>query len=367
MAFSIREHLGDRPDPRRPQGVRHRPSDLITIAVRAVVRAADPGADVADVGRAEAGGFATFVGLPHGTPSQDALARVFARLDPDAFERCFVAWSGALAGSSGGKLVAIDGKRIRRSFEHAWDHSTATHLAGAFVAENKAVFGQLAVDGKENEVAAVPGLLELLDPKGATVTADAMGCQAAVAGKVVGAGGDYVPAVTGNQPASHGRVERDARAMLLERFAGTRHGHARTADGDHGRVETRDVWVTDELDWLAAERGRCPGLRSVVVVESTRDLPLKGVSTERRYYIGSHGGVDADAMGVRVRGHWAAGNSLHRALDVSFGEDAARHRKGHSAENFSRPRRTALNLLNRDGSKTRGVKGTRLNAAWEHD
>lgn len=367
MAASIREHFGDLPDPRRPQGVRHRLCDLITIAVCAVICAADTWADVADFGRAKAAWFATFMDLPHGTPSPDTFERVFARLAPDAFERCFAAWTAALAGSSGGKLVAVDGKRVRRSFEHAWDHSTATHLVSAFVAENRAVFGQLAVDCKENEIVAIPKLLALLDLAGATVTADATGCQTAIAGRVVAAGGDYVLAVKANQPTLHDRIDRNARALLLERFAGTRHGHARTVDGDHGRIETRDVWVTDELGWLGDERDRWPGLRSVVVVQSTRDLPLRGAGTERRYYISSHGGVDAAAMGERVRGRWAVENGLHWVLDVAFGEDAARHRKGHSAENFSRLRRIALNLLNRDASRKRGVKGKRLNAAWDHD
>ena len=364
MAASIQEHFGDLPDPRRAQGVRHRLCDLIVIAVCAVVCAAD---SWADVGRAKAAWFATFMDLPHGTPSQDTFERVFARLDPEAFERCFMCWSGALAGSSGGKLVAIDGKRIRRSFEHAWDHSTATHLVSAFVAENRAVFGQLAVDCKENEIVAIPRLLELLDLDGSTVTVDAMGCQTAIAGRVVAAGGDDVLAVKENQPTLHERIARNANALLLERFAGVRHGHARTVDGDHGRVETRDVWATDELDRLGAERDRWAGLRSVVIVESTRDVPLKGVSVERRYYISSHAGVDAAAMGERVRGHWSVENGLHYVLDVAFGEDAARHRKGHSAENFSRLRRIALNLLNRDTSRKRGAKGKRLNAAWDHD
>jgi predicted transposase YbfD/YdcC len=367
MADSIREHFADLPDPRRAQGRRHRLSDMIVIAVTAVICCADGWADVCDFGNAKLKWFQTFLDLPHGVPCPDTFERVFARLDPGAFERCFTSWTEALAGSSAGKLVAIDGKRIRRSFRHAWEHSTAVHLVSAFVAENRTVLGQLAVDCKENEIVAIPKLLELLDLAGATLTTDAMGCQTKIAGQIVERGGDYVLAVKGNQPALFDRIERTAKELLLGKFKGVRHGHARTVDGDHGRVETRDVWVTDELDWLGAEKDRWPGLRSVAVVESRRDIPIKGVSTERRYYISSHGGTDASAMAGRIRGHWAVENNLHWALDVSFAEDAARHRNGRSAENFSRLRRIALNLLNRETTKKRGVKGKRLNAAWDHD
>lgn len=367
MAFSILQHFADMPDPRRSQGRRHRLSDLITLAVCAVICCADSWADVADFGRAKANWFKTFLDLPHGLPCQDTFERVFARLDPDAFERCFMAWTAALAGTSAGKLVAIDGKRIRRSFEHAWDHSTATHLVSAFVAENRTVFGQLAVDCKENEIVAIPELLRLLDLKDATVTIDAMGCQTAIAGQIVEQGGDYILAVKGNQPTLHDCIERNVKALLLEKFADVNHDRVQTVDGDHGRIETRDVWVTDDLSWLGAEKDRWPGLRSLITVESKREMPLKETSVERRYYISSHHRVDAAVLAQRVRGHWSVENNLHWVLDVAFNEDQARQRKGHSAENFSRLRRIALNVLNAEKTKRRGVKGKRLNAGWDHD
>lgn len=369
MANSIQEHFADLPDPRRAQGRRHRLSDMIIIAVTAVVCCADGWADVADFGNAKLKWFATFLDLPHGIPCQDTFERVFARLDPDAFERCFVNWTKALAGSSAGKLVAIDGKKIRRSFEHAWGHSTATHLVSAFVQENATVLGQLAVDCKENEIVAIPRLLELLDLKGATVTIDAMGCQTQIAAKIVGNGGDYVLAVKDNQPALHDTLRRHLDEMILEKFKGVRHDSVRTVDGDHGRIETRRVWVTDQLDdWLdPVQRNRWAGLKSVVVAEARREMPLKPTSVERRYFIASVGGTDAGRMARIIRGHWSVENQLHWVLDVAFAEDAARQRKDHSAENFSRLRRIALNLLRRETTRKRGIKGKRLNAAWDHD
>jgi predicted transposase YbfD/YdcC len=186
--------------------------------------------------------------LLHGIPCQDTFERVFARIDLDAFERCFMNWTCALSGSSRGKLVAIDGKRIRRSFAHAWDHSTATYLVSAFVHENATVLGQLSVDCKENEIVAIPKLLELLDLHGATVTIDAMGCQSEIAGKIVQNGGDYVLAVKENQPALHDALNRHLDEMILEKFAGVRHDFVQSVDGDHGRIETRRVWVNAAWD-----------------------------------------------------------------------------------------------------------------------
>lgn len=369
MANSIQEHFGDLPDPRRAQGRRHRLSDMIVIAVTAVICCADSWSDVADFGNAKMKWFKTFLDLPHGVPCCDTFERVFARLDPEGFEKCFMRWTAALSESSSGKLVAIDGKRIRRSFDHAWDHSTATHLVSAFVHDNATVLGQLAVDCHDNEIIAIPRLLELLDCSGAVVTIDAMGCQTAIAGKIVESGGDYVLAVKNNQPALHDAIQRNLDEMILENFAGVRHGCVQSVDGDHGRIETRKLWITDQLDnWLdAPTRDRWKNLRSVAVVESTREIPGKPPSTQRRYFISSLAGTDARRMARCVRGHWSVENKLHWVLDVSFAEDQARQRKDHSAENFSRLRRIALNLLRRERVKKRGIKGKRLNAAWDHD
>jgi predicted transposase YbfD/YdcC len=367
MANSIAVHFRDLPDPRRAQGRRHCLADMIVLAVTAVICAADSWADVRDFGRAKLKWFQTFLNLPHGIPSQDTFERVFARLDPAAFERCFLEWTTALSGSSGGQLVAIDGKRLRRSFEHAWTQSAATHLVSAFATANATVFAQWAVASKENEIVAIPRLLELLDLHGATVTIDAIGCQTAIAQQIVAQGGDYVLCVKDNQPGLARVLRADLDDLIRENFKSVPHAVCKTVDGDHGRIETRRVWTTPQIDWLGDERSRWAGLRSVAVVEATRDVPLQGVSRERRYYISTFDGADAQRMAAAIRGHWGIENRLHYVLDVAFGEDQSRVRKGHAAENFSRIRRIALNLLRRETSRKRGIKGKRLNAAWDHD
>lgn len=370
------------PDPRTGNHVTHRLHDLIVVAVLAVVCGADGWAQVALWGRCKRGWLATFLDLPGGIPSHDTFGRVFALLDPDAFERCFLAWMASVVESSGGRLVSIDGKAIRRSFEHGWDRSGMAHLVSAFVSQgdNRLVVSQVAVADKSNEIGAIPKLLDLLDLRGAVVTTDAIGCQREVAGKVVAGGGDYLLPVKDNQPTLLNRVSRLMGELVLDHAkgaaaggGGTRLGYHERTETGHGRVETRRVWVSDDVRWLGDDLlGAWPGLAggSVALFERVRqdlgDFSGK-VSVERQCYISSRGGLDAAAIARYGRGHWSVENNLHWQLDVSFGEDQSRIRKGHGAENYSRLSRIALNLLKRDRSVKAGIKAKRLNAGWDHD
>lgn len=352
------------PDPRGVNAM-HNLTDMIVIAICAVICGADGWVQVEQFANAKRKFFASFLELPHGIPSHDTFGRVFARLDPDAFERCFSAWTTALA-KAGGKLISIDGKAIRRSFRHAWDKSGMVHLVSAFVSANRLVFGQLAVDDKSNEIKAIPKLLELLDLRGATVTIDAIGCQKNIAERIVGGGGDYFLAVKENQPQLHKKMHAFLNEALLEGFAGLAHDCHEETNGGHGRIEKRRVWCTPEIQWLGELRKEWPGLGLLVVVETQREV-LGKVSQERRYYISSRAKATAAQAAEAIRGHWGIENQLHWSLDVSFSEDDCRIRKGHGAENFSRLRRIALNRLQMDTTRRVGIKTKRLVAGWDHD
>jgi predicted transposase YbfD/YdcC len=355
----------DLPDP-RAHNVVHKLHDILVIAICAVVCGADGWAEVEVFGNSKLAWFRTFLDLPGGVPSHDTFGRVFARLDPDAFERRFVNWVAALAGPAGGKLVAIDGKAVRRSFEHAWDRSGMAHLVSAFVDANRMVFAQVAVADKSGEVDAIPRLLSLLDLAGATVTLDALGCQREVARQVVEGGGDYVLAVKDNQPTLHARVRALLDEAILDGFDGMAHDACDDTSGGHGRVETRRAWVTSDVHWLGADLlAAWPGLRAVGAVECRRDVAGGATSVERRYFIASLRAPTARAVADAVRGHWAVENRLHWQLDVSFREDERRIRTGHAAENYSRLCRLALNLLKRDKTVKVGVHGKRLKAGWD--
>lgn len=353
------------PDPRGPNRL-HRLTDMLVIALCAVICGANSWTEVAMFGRCKQKWFKAFLELPHGIPSHDTFGRVFARLNPEAFERCFLAWMSSMAEVAGGRLVAIDGKSIRRSFEHAWDKSGMAHLVSAFVSSNQLVLGQMAAADKENEITVIPKLLDLLELTGAVVTIDAMGCQKSIARQIVEAGGDYVLAVKENQPTLHRKVKALMEEALLERFSGMSHGVFEETDGDHGRIETRRVWVTDEVHHLR-DLEEWTGLSSLVMVESHRQVAGKEPTAERRFYISSMKGTQAQRMGGYVRGHWGIENGLHWQLDVSFREDERRIRKGHGAENFSRLCRLGLNLLKRDKTKKVGIASKRLAAGWDHD
>lgn len=355
-------------DIRDPRGRNrlHALTDMMVIAICAVICGADGWAQVELFGKSKRKFFASFLELRYGIPSHDTFGRVFARLNPDAFEACFMAWTRSLSDTSDGKLISIDGKAIRRSFQHGWDKSGMAHLVSAFVSGNRMVFGQLAVDDKSNEITAIPRLLELLDVRGATVTIDAMGCQKNIAQQIVEGQGHYYLAVKENQPQLYQKVKSLLDEALLETFAGMKHGRFDETNGGHGRIETRRVWITPEVNWLGDLQQEWAGLAAVVLVEATRRINGK-TSTERRYYIASNPTATARQAAESIRGHWGIENQLHWNLDMSFDEDQSRIRKDHAAENFSRLRRIGLNLLGRETSQKVGIKSKRLLAGWDHD
>jgi len=367
---SVMAHFSSLPDPRSPMGKRHVLSDMLTIAICAVICGADGWSAVEEFGRAKHEWFATFLGLPHGVPSHDTFGRVFAALDPAAFESCFGAWAAALSAGSGGGLVSLDGKSLRRSFEHAWDRSGMAHLVSAFAGANRLVLGQVALEagqGREpgdNEITALPRLLDLLDLRGSTVSIDAVGCQRSVSAKVLEKGADYVLCVKENQPTLHAKLKALLDEAVLDGQMPL--DHFREVDGDHGRIETREVWASDQVQHLRL-REPWPGLASVACVRRVREVIGGDSSDERSYYISSIRRPGAAALAEAIRGHWGIENRLHWHLDVSFGEDACRVRKGHGAENFSRLRRIALNLLHRETTNPRGLKIKRQRAGWDHD
>lgn len=292
----------DLPDP-RAKNVIHKLHDIVVLAVCGVIAGAGGWADVEMFANSKLAWFRTFLDLPGGVPSHDTFGRVFAALDPDAFERGFTAWTGGVAAASGGRLIAIDGKSIRRSFEHAWDKSGMAHLVSAFVSANddRLCFAQVAVGDKSNEIEAIPRLLALLlDLGGATVTLDAMGCQREVAREVTDRQGDYVLALKENQPTLHAKVKALLDEAILASSAGMSHGCFEQSNGGHGRLETRRTWVSDEVRWLGEDLlGQWPGLSSVAVVESTR--PGRTWGTSRGRSPPSGGTTSAAARGPMPR------------------------------------------------------------------
>ena len=353
------------PDP-RASNVRHRLVDLLVIALCAILCDADGWDDIEDFALAKAEWFARFLDLRHGVPSADTFRRVISRLDPQAFEHAFIQWMNAVAEQSQGRLLAVDGKSIRRSFDRGWDKCGMVHMVSAFATHNGQSLAQLKAEGKGGEMHAIRQLLGLIDLRKATVSIDAIGCQKTIAKQIIEGGGDYLLAVKENQPTLHRRIQVEMDDLIRMKFQGLWHDRHEQTDAGHGRIETRRVWVTDQLHWLKPAKD-WPGLRSVVAVEAQREVIGHGRSVERRYFITSLAS-DAQALGQAVRDHWRVENSLHHVLDVSFHEDESRVRRGHGPENLSRLRRIALNRLKSADRYTRrkSIKGRRKIAGWDH-
>lgn len=358
--------LAQIPDPRR-NNHRHKLIDILTIALFAVISGAEGWVGVAAYGRAKRTWLETFLELPHGIPSHDVFTDVFAKLNPDAFERCFMDWMQRMVQLSGGKLVAIDGKSLRRSFEQSWDKSGMAHMVSAFVEANTMVFAQVKTEGKGEELAAIEKLLKLLDLEGAVVTLDALGCQKDIAQDILDAGGQYLLQAKKNQPTLHEKMQVVFRDLNAENFRGVEHDYFSQTDGDHGRIETRRLWVVWDVSMLGGLAKEWPGLKALVFVERTREVA--GVrSVEVHCYISSlDRRTRAKRLAGYIRGHWSVENNLHWQLDVTFGEDDRRIRKGHGAENYSRLCRMALNLLKNETTAKVGMAIKRLKCGWDND
>lgn len=352
-------------DPRRHNFLHPLPQ-MIVMALIAILCGSDGWDDVAEYCEVREEWFEGLLSLRYGIPSHDTFARVFARIDPLQLEQVLQKWMEALHIGSGGKLIAIDGKSLRRSFEHAWDTSGMTHIVSAFAGENRVVLAQLGVLDKENEITAIPKLLAMLDLKGCTVTIDAIGCQRNIAEQIVQAKGDYILQVKDNQPTLHAKVQTLMNEAILENLAGWKGSMFEEIDAGHGRIETRTVWLTTEVKWLGSELQKLwPSVKAVAAVERKREVMGKEpqASTERHYYILSNPRQKAQRVGEIIRGHWSIENSLHHVLDVSFDEDQSRVRKDHGAENLSRLRRLTANLLQLNKSK-KSIKKQRKLCGW---
>src|SRR3954451_16163851 len=356
---AFQEHFQDLNDPRVERTRKHPLINIVFIAVCGVLSGANSFAAIQEFGLDRRTWFARFLDLTNGIPSDDTFARALARLDPGAFEKCLLSWVQAVQEVTGHRLIAIDGKALRGSYDRR-DGKAAIHMVSAWATEKKLSLGQVVVDQKSNEITAIPELLELLDVTGALVTIDAMGCQKEIAAKVRERGGDYVLAVKPNRPTLHEQVTQAVTAALDEE-EGTSYDEHRTVEQGHGRRETRSDAILPAPETVDPE-GQWRDLCAVGVAFSDRVDARGRASLEARYYILSTL-LTAKEFAAAVRGHWGIENNLHWQLDVSFREDECRVRTDHAPANLSVIRRFALGLLKRETTCRRGIETKRLKCA----
>jgi predicted transposase YbfD/YdcC len=354
-------HFNGLQDPRQPGKVTYPLDEILLLCLLAVLAGAECFTEIALFGARKLEFLRRFRRFKDGTPAHDHLGDILAVLDAEQFQRCFVAWVASLTGVPVG-VVAIDGKTIRRS-GHKTGGKAPIHMVSAFAASQRLVLGQVKVAEKSNEIIAIPKLLDMLAIEGAIITIDAMGCQRDIAQKIVDKKADYVLALKGNQ----GSLREDVEVFVAEQkaagFDDTEFSQATTIDGDHGRIETRTTTVIHDVEWLR-ERHDWPGLKAVVMIESTREISGK-IEQETRFYITSLV-ILAALFGPVVRSHWAIENSLHWVMDMNFRDDECRVRTDHAPANFTTIKHMAYNLLRRASGKN-SLRSRRKIAAWDDD
>jgi predicted transposase YbfD/YdcC len=363
---ALMTHFAALTDPRLNRRKRHELTDIVAIAILAVICGADSWAEVEVFGKAKFKWLKTVLPLPNGIPSHDTFGRVFARIDPVEFGARFQAWIQAVSTVTQGQVIAIDGKTLRGSFDRFLGQ-TAIQMVSAWASGNHVVLGHVKVDEKSNEITAIPELLRLLDLQGCIVTIDAMGCQKEIATAIVAQDSHYVLAVKDNQPHLHGDLDELFVCAAAEAYRDIEHDYCKTVSKGHGRVEVRRCWTITDEDYLRYVRSRADWaqLSTLVLVESERHQGDK-VTTQRRYYISSLTG-SAQQILAAVRNHWTIENNLHWVLDVAFGEDRSRVRMNNAPENLAVLRHIALSLAQQDKTTKIGVKGKRLKAGWDEE
>lgn len=347
------------PDHRIERRKLHSASEILLLTFCGVVAGCDSWEDIEDFGKIKIDYLRRYFPYKHGIPSDDTLRRFFRALDPEIFEACFVKWVKSFQLDLVQKIIALDGKTARRSFD---GDGRPMHLVSAFASELGIVLGQLKTEDKSNEITAIPELLAMLDIAGSVVTIDAMGCQKKIVEKIVEKKADYLIGLKGNQ----GALNDDVRLLFENKPRATIFQKEEVYDKGHGRLETRCCTVTEDIDWLKARHSQWEGLRSVVEIESTREIQGE-ITKEKRYYISS---LSADPKFIQnaVRQHWGVENKLHWVLDISFGDDQSRIRKGNAPRNMAIIKKTALNLLNfvKKASPRLSLKRMRKMAGWDN-
>jgi predicted transposase YbfD/YdcC len=360
-------YFKDLRDPRQQGKVEYPLDEILLLCLLAVLAGAETFVDIALFGRKKLGLLRRFRPFAEGTPAHDHLGDILAALDAGQFQRCFIAWVAALTGASEG-VIAIDGKTVRRS-HHKNSGKAAIHMVSAFAARQRLVLGQIKVAEKSNEIVAIPKLLDMLAIEGAIITIDAMGCQREIAQKIIDKKADYVLALKGNQGSLREDVEVFVAEQKAKGFKDTKISRDETVDGDHGRIETRTTTVIYDIAWLQ-DRHDWPGLKSVIIVDSIREIPGPSPGTDKieretRFYITSLI-LLAGLLGPIIRSHWAIENSLHWVMDMVFRDDECRVRTDHAPANFCTIKHIAHNLIRKAPGKG-SLRLKRKAAGWDDE
>lgn len=360
MKRTLLEFLNDIPDPRRGNGIRHKFEEILIIAILAILSDCRTYTDMATFAEVREEWLRGFLELPGGIPSHDTFGDVLAVLNPKALHEAFRQWVETIREHISKEIIAVDGKTVRRSKDPTND-KRPLHVVSAWANENQLVLGQLAMDEKSNEITAIPELLKLLYIKGCIVTIDAMGTQKEIASTIIQQGADYVLQVKDNQKTLREDISYYLEQEVLPQPKAklkTAGQWAQNKGKDHGRIETRTCYVTEEIDWLPG-KADWRNLAGIGMIISERQVGTLPKTVETSYFIYSEKGATAEQLLAARRSHWGIENTLHWTLDMTMREDESRARSGHGAENLNVLRHLALNLVKQETSR-KGSMRTKL-------
>ena len=358
----IEESFSELTDHRRAEGQRHPLINLIVISVCAVIANAESESDIAEYALAKQEQLSNFLDMKYGVPSEPTFRRFLSLVDSDQLEKCFIEFTKRLSITVKSKHIAIDGKTLCSSYDHA-KGQPAIHMLSALATEYGLTLAQIKTDDKSNEITVIPKLIEMLNIEDTVISMDAMGTQKSIAKQIVESKGDYVLALKSNHKTFYDEVEDFFQQLIKSEFKCVKAEQRKIVEKGHGRIEEREYFICGTKYDCFSETDKWEGIQSVICTTTKRQEVLSGsTSTDIRFFISSLSIDYVDKIITSIRSHWGIENSLHYVLDVTFNEDYSRIRTKYAAENFSVLRRLALNVIRCDKSKG-SVRTKRLRAA----